>query len=217
LLIAATARADRDPHAKWADGVELTWIDRDDGDPVSIQLHVPHFRSRPKAIAKEMNAVFAAGLHPGTFPKMRGTYLYDCAVSLLSRRAMSVKCGKMIDVAPEAAQGGMDDDAPAGPTPEVTTVWLQPGLPKITIDELADASHVQAALAAATASCEFRADSFVVDTNGVTFEPIDYCPADTDLPTIALDDLRANDAWAKLLLAWLHERVDAGDGAIVGE
>jgi hypothetical protein len=152
---------------------------------------------------------------------MQGDFYLNCEASLVNRLAVIVQCHKMVDSRTIAEANAATGGAPAGPTPITFAWWLQPGLPPITLDQLAPGVDVRAVIARAihvpscAQPCSFDASAFVIETDGVVFVPIDYCErVCTTAPTLALDQVKPAHPWAKKLVDWIRKRVAAGQSLV---
>jgi hypothetical protein len=210
--------------AVWPDWIESKVVEseRTVGE-FDFDLSYPQFQTRPPDIAKELNARFATLIDPGLDPsKYQGRFELHCTPRVVNRLVAIVECSRMLDSRTLAEARAGTGGAPGGPTPKVFAVWLQPGLPAISLDELAPNVDVNAALAAIPASCAgqcaFARDSFVVDEEGaVRFVPTDYCSAECgkeQAPVIALDARKSKHLWVVKLDDWIRKRLVAGESLV---
>ncbi len=146
--------------SEWPKSVEVAMVTAQ--QPVSRTLNIdtvlPRFRTKPGAIAGELNTRFAR--FAKVDPEMKthvGTYFTHCEPDLVSRFAVIMDCDEMHDYRTLAEHQAATGGSPAGPEPRLAAVWLQPGLPAIEIGQLApgiDAAGVVArALQSAPADC----------------------------------------------------------------
>ena len=120
----------------------------------------------------------------------------------------------------EAREGS--GGAPAGPDTHVIAVWLQPGLPAITLDELAPNVDAAAALASGPASCSgqctFARDHFVIDDDGsIRFVPTEHCSfecGNEQAPRIPFEERASKHPWVVKLDAWIRTRLEAGQSLV---
>ena len=219
--------------APWPTAVEVAMITTEKplSRTYSVDTAVPRFRTRPGALAAELNARFArfAKRRASDVKGYQGSYHAHCQLHLVSRFAVIVECGEMNDIRTIAEARAGTGGAPAGPTPTLVAVWLQPGLPAIELAQLApgiDAAQVIArAIKGSPANCEptwceHEPDTFSLDVAGVVFRPSTYCSlgcAEEHWPRIPIDQLKPVHPWAVQLVGWIRERADAGEGLVEGQ
>jgi hypothetical protein len=218
--------------APWPASIEVAMISKE--QPLtrmySVDIAVPRFRTKPGALAAELNARFAQFTKrtAADVKGYQGSYYAHCQLNLVSRLAVIVECGEMNDMRTIAEAQAGTGGAPAGPTPSLDAVWLQPGLPPIELAQLApgvDAAKVIAKAIKGSPSsceptwCEYRPDTFTLDAEGVLFRPTTYCSLECPqehVPRIPLDELRPVHPWAVQLVSWIRKRAEAGEGLVEG-
>ncbi len=210
--------------------IEMEEVEREDrrGQGVDRELAYPRFRTRPAPIGKELNQRVTAGIRADdSWSDYTGSYFYRCDAALVSRFAVAITCESMAELTDPDEREDMGGGAPAGPTPSRIAVWLEPGLPEISIDELTTRGAADLAIRTHTPAegctsldwCALAPDAFVIDTDGVQFVPTDYCEraCREEPPAIELDALTPSTPRAVELVTWLRRRAGAGKSAIEGE
>jgi hypothetical protein len=210
--------------AVWPTAIESTMVEtrRTIGE-FEIDVAYPRFRTRPPEIADALNARLAPLVEPGLDPKAyQGRLDLHCAPRVVNRLAVIVECSRMLDARTLAEARAGTGGAPAGPEPHVLAVWLQPGLPAITLDELAPTANASAALASISATCAgqctFARDHFVLDEQGdIRFVPTDYCSVECGsdgAPRIPFDERTSKHPWVVKLDAWIRKRLESGQSLV---
>jgi hypothetical protein len=211
--------------AEWPTAIEVVMVERNTrSGHYDVDMSYPKFRVRPKALAELIAARLADITTPDLSAKdSGGSYELGCTLSSVSRIAIVARCDRMFHDTPFALSSKGMGGAPAGPTPHVFAWWLQPGLPAITIDQIAPGIDVPALFAQAKQvmqarcswTCELDANSFVIGNEGIEFVPTEYCECARDFaPRIPLDQLQPTHPWAVKWIAWIRKRVDAGESLV---
>jgi hypothetical protein len=203
--------------AEWPTAMEVEMVSRN-GKLAhgTIDMTYPRFRIRPKALGDELAAKFAEAIARGDDP--HGAYTLQCELVTTSRIAVIVRCGSMFDTSGECVNCG---GAPAGPHPMMYAYWLQPGLPPITLDQIAPGIDIAKLIADANkidtndcrmSACELSPQHFVIGVDGITLAPGEYCTCSAEsFPVIPLAELKPTHPWAVKWLAWVRQRVDQNE------
>lgn len=224
----ADAGADGTAGGPWPASVEVATIttEKQLSRTLALDLALPRFRTKPPALGVELNARFARYTKVDTPRSSVGSYYVHCAHALASRFAVIEECGEMRNwVTAEEARAGTGG-APAGPEPQITAVWLQPGMPRIELGELAPGINAGAEIARAVKRappdcnldrCEYKPASFSIDAGGIVFRPVAYCSIGCEeehLPRIPLDALKPTQPRAMQLVDWIRKRVAADESLV---
>lgn len=222
--------------APWPKAIEVKTINiqRMLSDTIGIDVSLPRFQMDPGTLAAKLNTRFARytklkAADYEDFEDSEGTYYAICQPSLVSRFAVVVECGEAAHITLiEHARQGMGG-APAGLTPSLIAVWLQPGLPAIKLSQLAPGINGDQVIAKAIQSapadchpewCEYKPEAFSFDEDGIVFLPVTYCGspcAEENRPRIPLDQLNPVHPWGVQLVGWLKQRAAANQGFIEGQ
>jgi len=214
--------------AEWPTALEFVPVDVDrEIGRFRVVEKYPRFRARPKAIADELNAKLAPLIATdfATDRQRTGDYELFCDLITVSRLAVIVRCGQMLGAWSDEDLARGTGGAPGGLTPVQLGYWLQPGLPPVTLDQLAPGVDVGALIAAAhkidtpecrMSFCELRPDHFTIDSEGIALAPSTHCdrPCTEQTPRIPLAQLAPTHPWAVKLVAWIRQRVEAGESLV---
>jgi hypothetical protein len=218
-------------NVEWPIGIEFEDVVRDDtvGSGVfQFSVSYPRFRTKPPGVGREINAKLAPLAAVDFDPKeYQGELFLRCSESVVNRLVVIMKCPHYVESRTLAERDQGTVGAPAGPDPHAVAWWLQPGLPPVTLDQLAPGIDVRAMIETAQAQpnlddrcgrdpCKLDPASFEIDADGIRLVPVEYCTSACDamLPRIRLDQLRPTHPWAKKLVAWIKQRVEAGESLI---
>jgi hypothetical protein len=213
--------------AAWPTAVEMVMVEPPSSSGnFTMSVSYPRFRIRPKELADAINAELGA---PAKVDFSRdddrtGSFYYNCTPITVSRIAVMVRCGRMLDSHTKAELAAGTGGSPAGPMPSLYAWWLQPGLPAMTIDQFAPNTDVAKLIATAKqidnadchmSDCALDAESWIFDGDGITFTPTDYCAGCEEyFPKLAFAELAPQHPWAVKLVAWLKQRVAAGESLV---
>ena len=226
--LADATLADVAPPQPSSQVIEFQLVNRDDDDTFRNYVTYPQFHTKPASIGKQLNAYFAPRAKSGVDSKTtEGDFDFRCEPLLVNSVAVDFECGRMLYARPVGAtEEESDGGAPAGLTPTQFARWLEPGLPVITIDELAPgvnvdeiiAKHMKAAPSVCSA-CEIKRTSWQFSDDGIVFAHTEYC-LDTckeTLPLLAYDQLKPKSARANALLEWIRQMHAANYGLVTGD